>query len=86
MKKKTVNKLLAVTVIAAMTTSLAACGGGSNKKEGEDKAAGTEAMDVTIDQIKLGEDYTDSDFHMEVHGTEHGYVYRSYHVRRFYTL
>lgn len=85
MKKKTVNKLLAVTVIAAMTTSLAACGG-SSKKEGGDKAAGTEAMDVTIDQIKLGEDYTDSDFHMEVHGTEHGYVYRSYHVRRFYTL
>ncbi|MBU3877897.1 ABC transporter substrate-binding protein [Faecalicatena sp. AGMB00832] len=53
MKKATLKKAFTVTLSAAMVLSLAACG--NSKKEKPEK----EVMDVTIDQIKLGEDYTD---------------------------
>ncbi len=53
MKKQTVQRMLAVTMAGAMVLSMTACGGG-NKGGGEK----TE-LDLTIDQIKLGEDYTD---------------------------
>lgn len=53
MKRKVLKKVFAVTVSAAMAVSLGACG---NSSKGETKK---EEIDVTIDQIKLGEDYTD---------------------------
>lgn len=52
MKNQVVKKLLAVTLAGAMALSMTACGGGGKKTEKTD-------IDVTIDQIKLGEDYTD---------------------------
>lgn len=55
MKKKTWKKLAAVSTAAAMTLSLAACG----NSQGSGKESGEQEMDVTINQIKLGEDYTD---------------------------
>jgi ABC-type glycerol-3-phosphate transport system substrate-binding protein len=54
MKLKMFKKVLAVALATTMVLSLAACGG---KKE--NKKADEEPFDVTIDQIKLGEDYTD---------------------------
>lgn len=48
------KKVLAMVTVAAMTLSLAACGNSGNKGGG-----GGETVDVTLDQIKLGEDYTD---------------------------
>ncbi len=54
MKKKTLKRVLAASLAAAMVMPLTACG----TKEQEKKEDG-QAMDVTIDQIKLGEDYTD---------------------------
>ena len=48
------KKVLAMVTVAAMTLSLAACGTSGNKGGG-----GGETVDVTLDQIKLGEDYTD---------------------------
>ncbi len=54
MKKKTMKRVLAASLAAAMVIPLSACGTKEQeKKEGENTA------DVTIDQIKLGEDYTD---------------------------
>ena len=54
MKKKTLKRVLAASLAAAMVMPLSACGTKEQeKKEGENTA------DVTIDQIKLGEDYTD---------------------------
>ena len=47
MKKQTLSKMLAVTLAASMMVPATAM------------AAETKATDVTIDQIKLGEDYTD---------------------------
>ena len=52
MKKK---KVVALALAAAMVMSLAACGNNGGKEEEK----GGEATDVTIDQITLGEDYTD---------------------------
>ena len=52
MKKK---KVAALVLTAAMVMSLAACG----NKGGKEEEKGGEATDVTIDQITLGEDYTD---------------------------
>lgn len=54
MKKKTLKRVLAASLAAVMAMPLSACG----NKEQEKKEDG-QAMDVTIDQIKLGEDYTD---------------------------
>lgn len=53
--KNTMKKAMALTLSAAMLMSMTACGGGGNKGGGAEK----ETVDVTIDQIKLGEDYTD---------------------------
>ena len=53
MKKQTARRMLALTMAGAMALSMTACGGG-------DKGSGEKAdIDLTIDQIKLGEDYTD---------------------------
>ncbi len=66
MKKK---KVLALTIAAAMTLSLAACG---NNNKSEKGGGSSEATDVTIDQITLGEDYTDikADLHFLTHKTD----------------
>lgn len=56
MKKKILKRVLAVSLAAAMAMPLSACG---NKGTEEAGGEGDQAMDVTIDQIKLGEDYTD---------------------------
>ena len=53
MKKRTVKQMLAVMISATMVLSLTACGGKTEEKKE------VEPLDVTIDQIKLGEDYTD---------------------------
>ena len=65
MKQK---KAIAFAMAAAMTMSLAACG-----NNGESKGnGGGEATDVTLDQITLGEDYTDieADLHFLTHKTD----------------
>lgn len=49
------KKVIALAMAAMMAVSLAACG----SKGGEKGDKKSEATDVTIDQIKLGEDYTD---------------------------
>lgn len=54
MKKKTVKKIFAAVLSGTLAVSLAACG-----KSGAEVLAKTESIDVTIDRIKLGEDYTD---------------------------
>ena len=59
MKKKAFQKMLAVAASAAMVLSLGACGCGDSGSENESGGEPQEQMDVTIDQIKLGEDYTD---------------------------
>lgn len=51
MKLKNMKKVIALTLVGTMALSLAACG----SKEKVEKTD----VDVTIDQIKLGEDYTD---------------------------
>lgn len=53
MKKRTLKRMFVTAVATAMTMSLVACGG-SSKEEVKKEEAG-----ITIDQIKLGEDYTD---------------------------
>lgn len=55
MKKETLKRVLAASLAAVMVMPLAACG----NKGDEKKEEGGQTMDVTIDQIKLGEDYTD---------------------------
>ena len=58
MKKRLFKQLCAVAVSAAMVTSLTACGNsGKQDNTGSDADASTSVP--TIDQIKLGEDYTD---------------------------
>ncbi|MBD5451913.1 MAG: extracellular solute-binding protein [Lachnospiraceae bacterium] len=58
MKKRLFKQLCAVAVSAAMVTSLTACGNsGKQGNTGSDADASTSVP--TIDQIKLGEDYTD---------------------------
>ena len=52
MKKSTLKRLFAAVVSTTMVMSLAACGGSK-------KAVEKQEVDVTIDQINLGEDYTD---------------------------
>lgn len=59
MKKKAFKKMLAVAASAAMVLSLGACGSGDSGSENESGGEPQEQMDVTINQIKLGEDYTD---------------------------
>lgn len=56
MKKKILKRVLAASLAAAMVMPLSACG---QKEEKETGGTGEQTMDVTIDQIKLGEDYTD---------------------------
>ena len=53
MKNNVMRRMLSVSLAAAMVVSLSACG----PKETEQ--AEKQEMDVTLDQIKLGEDYTD---------------------------
>lgn len=67
MKKK---KVFALTLAAVMTLSLAACG--NNGGSGKGGNGGGKATDVTIDQITLGEDYTDieADLHFLTHKTD----------------
>ena len=54
--RKNVKRLLALTLTGAMTLSLAGCG---SKDEGGDSKKDDEEFSLTMDQIKLGEDYTD---------------------------
>lgn len=56
MKKKIVKRVLAASLAAVMAMPLSACGNKGKETGGE---TGGQEMDVTIDQIKLGEDYTD---------------------------
>lgn len=49
------KKVVALALASTMVLSLAACGNNG----GKDEEKGGEATDVTIDQITLGEDYTD---------------------------
>ena len=57
MKKATVKKALSAVLAASMVMSMAACGSKGDDKGGA--SGGDETFDVTIDKIKLGEDYTD---------------------------
>lgn len=52
MKNRVLNRILAASLAVAMAASLSACGGQKKQVEKQE-------MDVTIDQITLGEDYTD---------------------------
>ncbi|HBI61397.1 MAG TPA: sugar ABC transporter substrate-binding protein [Lachnospiraceae bacterium] len=54
--RKNVKRLLALTLTGAMTLSLAGCG---SKDDGGDGKKDDEEFSLTMDQIKLGEDYTD---------------------------
>ncbi|KAI4447270.1 hypothetical protein C823_001789 [Eubacterium plexicaudatum ASF492] len=54
MNYKIFKRMLCASLAAAMIVPMAACGSESN-----DSGDKEEAMDVTLDQIKLGEDYTD---------------------------
>lgn len=54
MAKKTLKKAIAVIISTTMILSLAACNNASKQTSSQ-----KEDLDVTIDQIKLGEDYTD---------------------------
>lgn len=57
MKKRTLKRMFAAVASATMAMSLVACGGsGGTSDSGK---AEKEDVGVTIDQIKLGEDYTD---------------------------
>lgn len=62
-----VKRVLAAAMAVSMAFSLAACG-----KSGGDEDKGGASTDVTIDQIKLGEDYTDikADLKMLTHRTD----------------
>lgn len=80
MKKKLLRKLLAVATVAAMTASMAACGSDDSGNSGDsgdsNKTDGTEeegASDLpSLDEIKLGEDYTDisADLRFLTHKTD----------------
>lgn len=60
MKKILLKRFCAVAVSAAMVTSLTACGNSDGKNDAEVNTEVSENTSVpTIDQIKLGEDYTD---------------------------
>ena len=54
MNNKILKRMLCASLVAAMMVPMAACG-----SESEGSGDKEEAMDVTLDQIKLGEDYTD---------------------------
>ncbi|MCI9078934.1 MAG: carbohydrate ABC transporter substrate-binding protein [Lachnospiraceae bacterium] len=54
--RKSAKHLLALTLTGAMTLSLAGCGSGNSENNNE---KGNEEFSLTMDQIKLGEDYTD---------------------------
>ncbi len=54
MRRKSLKKIIAVSMATMMAFSMAACGGSKS-----DTSKEKEEMDVTLDQIKLGEDYTD---------------------------
>lgn len=57
MKKRTLKRMFAAVASATMAMSLIACGGSGGTSDSE--KAEKEDIGVTIDQIKLGEDYTD---------------------------
>ena len=54
--RKNAKRLLALALTGAMTLSFAGCG---SKDEGEGKKKDDGEFSLTLDQIKLGEDYTD---------------------------
>lgn len=83
MKNKKMKRVLAVALSAAMTFSLAGCGGSDSKKD-EKKANKKEAA-VTIDQIKLGEDYTDvkADLKFLTHKTDAVDTYLKDYISEF---
>lgn len=55
MKKKAVKKALSVMLAVSMVIPMAACG----SKGGDKGSSSDEKFDLTIDKIRLGEDYTD---------------------------
>lgn len=81
MKKQTLKRLLAVMISTVMVMSLAACG---NKKEEVEK----QEVDVTIDQIELGEDYTDlkADLKFLTHKTDAVDTYLKDYIAEFQKL
>ena len=60
MRKGIMKKAFALSLSAIMMLSMTACGGNSTDKDTtkEGDSAKTDSS-VTLDQIKLGEDYTD---------------------------
>ncbi len=54
MKNKIFKRVFCAALAAAMMAPMAACG-----SQGQESQGGGRAMDVTMDQIRLGEDYTD---------------------------
>lgn len=78
MNKKTMKRMLAVMVSAVMAMPLAACTGKKEKVEKQE-------VDVTIDQINLGEDYTDlkADLKFLTHKTEAVDTYFKEYIAEF---
>ncbi len=54
MKNKIFKRVFCAALAAAVMVPVAACG-----SQGQESQGGGQAMDVTMDQIRLGEDYTD---------------------------
>lgn len=81
MKNKTLKRVLAVVLGATMVMSLTACGGKKEKVEKQE-------VDVTIDQIKLGEDYTDikADLKFLTHKTDAVDTYFQDYIAEFQKL
>jgi len=81
MKNRTLKRVLTAALSTAMVMSLAACGGKEEKAEKQE-------VDVTIDQIKLGEDYTDikADLKFLTHKTDAVDTYFQEYIAEFQKL
>lgn len=82
MKRKTLKNVMAVAGVLTMAASLSACGGGKGSEQKKTE------IDVTIDQIKLGEDYKDisADLKFLTHKTDSvDTVFKSY-IKEFQKL
>ena len=85
MKKKLFKRVVTGALSAAMIMSLTACGGSKDTEKEEKQQA---AADVTIDQIKLGEDYTDikADLKFLTHKTDAVDTYFQDYIKEFQKL